>query len=270
MLSSGISYRRFIRPYFIAAGILVCTSLLLNHYIVPIANKQKYDFEVKHLRDAINVDESNIHREVEPGTIAYFYKVTPSTQSGSNFSLERWKEGRLVWKLVASGATYFPQEKKWTINNAQIREIHDDSTEATWYRQKMDTTLNLTIDDFGLRKEIMTAMTDSELDAFIEVQRMSGSGRTVEFELEKHNRTANSFSIFVLTLIGVSIASRKQRGGSGVHLMIGIIVGFCNVFVSRFLAVSAITAGFPVLLAAWLPNVIFLFVGLYFYSKAQK
>jgi lipopolysaccharide export system permease protein len=108
------------------------------------------------------------------------------------------------------------------------------------------------------------------LSEFIEAQRLGGSGRVAEFEVELYNRTASPFSIFVLTLIGVSIASRKQRGGIGMHLMLAVIIGFVFVFISRMTTVSAMNLGFPSWLAVWVPNVMFTFVGTYLYTRAQK
>jgi lipopolysaccharide export system permease protein len=124
--------------------------------------------------------------------------------------------------------------------------------------------------DFGLRSEITSAMDYAELSEFIEAQRLGGSGRVAEFEVELYSRTASPFSIFVLTLIGVSIASRKQRGGIGMHLMLAVIIGFVFVFISRMTTVSAMNLGFPSWLAVWVPNVMFTFVGMYLYTRAQK
>lgn len=270
ILCGGVSYLRFLRPYFIASAIWVSVSLLLVHYLVPRSNAIKYNFEVQYLKGALSVDLTNMHREIEPGTIAYFYRINPATQSGSNFSLERWNNGRLEWKLISTAAIYHPETNRWTISNAQIRAIDSLGIERNSFRQTLDTTLNMTVEDFGLRKEIMNAMNTRELTAFIEDQKLSGSGRAIEFEIEKYNRTANPFSVFVLTFIGVSIASRKQRGGIGLHLLLAIIVGFTYVFVGKITTVSAMTIGFPAWLAVWVPNILYLFVGFYFYSKAQK
>jgi lipopolysaccharide export system permease protein len=270
MLSGGISYNRILRPYFIAAAILVVLSLFLTHYIVPRANRVKYDFEVQYLKGALTVADQNIHREIEPGTIAYFYKFNPGTMSGSNFSLEKWKDGKLRWKLLSSGATYVPETGKWSINQVIIREFHKDGTETLIQKAKLDTTLNLDVEDFGLRSEISSSMGWEELNDFIEDQRLSGSGRVAQFEIEKYNRTAGPFSIFVLTLIAVSIASRKSRGGTGLHLLLAVVIGFIFVFVSRMTAVSAMNLGFAASLAVWVPNVLFLGVGLWLYTRAQK
>ncbi len=270
MLSGGVSYSRFVRPYFIAAGILVALLLFLTHVVVPNANRVKYNFEVEYMKDPLTVAERNVHREIEPGVIAYFFAFHPETNSGDNFSLETWKEGKLTKKIIASSAQYEKEKNSWSINGATIRIFHEDGSEDLIQRAKMDTVLNMDDQDFGLRAEISGAMSWSELNEFIDEQKLGGSGRVAQFEIEKYNRTAGPFSIFVLTLIGVSIASRKQRGGTGLHLMLAVIIGFVFVFISRMTTVSAMNLGFSASLAVWIPNIIFLFVGIYLYSKAQK
>jgi lipopolysaccharide export system permease protein len=270
MLSGGISYGRIIRPYFIAAGMLVALMLLLSHVIVPRANRVKYNFEVQYLKGALTVAEKNMHREIEPGTIAYFSSYTPERNGGSDFSLEKWKNGKLTYKLLSTGATINPDTKMWTLDNVQIRTFNDDGTEQLIVKTKLDTMLNISERVFALRSEIASAMTWTELNQFIEDQKLGGSGRVAQFEIEKYNRTASPFSIFVLTLIGVSIASRKQRGGIGLHLMFAVVIGFTFVFISRIATVSAMSLGFSAAWAVWVPNILFLLVGIWLYTKAQK
>jgi lipopolysaccharide export system permease protein len=270
MLSGGISYARIVRPYFMAAAILVVVSLLLAHFIVPMANRVKFDFEVQYLKGEHTVNDKNLHREIEPGTIVHFYKVNPSSSSGSNFSLEKWKNKKLTLKILASGASYDAEKNVWSIHNAQVRTFHSNGSESVVERARMDTILPMTLEDFGIRSEQMNTMTTPQLSAFIEEQRMSGSGKIVQFEIEKYSRTTNAFSIFVLTLIGVAIASRKSRGGTGLHLMLAVIIGFIFIFISRMASVSAMNLGVPVSIAVWVPNFLFAFVGLFLFSRAQK
>ncbi len=270
ILSGGISYKRFIRPYFIAASILVVILLVMSHIIVPRANRIKYDFEVAHLKAPLTVEDRYVHREIQPGVIAYFYSYRPATQTGENFSLENWEDGKLQKKIIASHAQYHDSTKTWSIFNAQIRTFNTDSTEQLELRERIDTSLAFDDQVFALRAEIASAMTWTELNEFIEYQKLGGSGRVAQFEVEKYNRTATPFSIFVLTLIGVSIASRKQRGGIGLHLMLAVVIGFVFVFISRMTTVSAMNLGFPAYLAVWIPNFIFSILGIYLYTKAQK
>jgi lipopolysaccharide export system permease protein len=222
------------------------------------------------MKDPLTVAERNIHREIAPGTIAYFYAFHPETNSGDNFSLETWENGILKKKIMANSAQYNTANKTWSINNAQIRHYITIDEVILQTRTKFDTILPMDDQDFGLRAEISSAMTMAELDDFIDAQKLSGSGRVAQFEIEKYNRTAGPFAIFVLTLIGVSIASRKQRGGIGMHLMLAVVIGFIYVFISRMTTVSAMNLGLSASLAVWIPNILFLFVGLFLYGKAQK
>ena len=175
MLSSGISYNRILRPYFIVAFSLIIVSLAFGHYVVPLANKRKFEFEVKYLKEQLTIQDKNIHREVEPGLIAYFQRYNPSNLGGSNFSLEHWKDGKLTFKLISSSANFNPETQSWSITNAQVR-IFKDSTEHVYFKQKLDTILEVRPEDFGLRSEIVATMNWSELNSFIEDQKLSGSG----------------------------------------------------------------------------------------------
>lgn len=270
MLSGGISYSRILRPYFIASGILVLIALMLSHFVVPLANRNKLDFELEYLKEAIIVDERNLHREIEPGTIAYFYQFSPANKGGSQFSLEKWHEGHLNFKLIASGANYNEETKLWTINNATVREWDAAGNESVKFRNRIDTVLPMNMDTFGLRPETIGTMTYSELNDFIEKQRKAGSGDVAKSEIEKYSRTSNAFSIFVLTLIGASIASRKSRGGTGLHILLAVVIGFIYIFISRMMAVSAMTVGLTAAIAVWVPNILFFLIGIYLYTKAQK
>jgi lipopolysaccharide export system permease protein len=269
MLSSGVSYNRILRPYFMVAFSMIAVSLLFGHYLVPLANKRKFEFEVKYLKEQLTIQDKDIHREIEPGLIAYFQRYNPSNLGGSNFSLEHWKDGELTFKLISSSANFKPETQSWSITNAQVR-IFKDSTEQVYFKPKLDTVLEVRPEDFGLRSEIVATMNWSELNAFIADQELSGSGNVAQFELERENRTAAPFAILVLTLIGASIASRKARGGIGFHLAIAIILGFIFVFISRITAVSAMNLGVPTVLAVWIPNILFGLLAFILYKKAQK
>ncbi len=269
MLSSGISYNRILRPYFIVSLSMIIISLAFGHYVVPLANKRKFEFEVKYLKEQLTIQDKNIHREIEPGLIAYFQRYNPENLGGSNFSLEHWNEGKLTFKLLSSSANFKPETQSWSISNAQVR-IFKDSTEQVCFKQKLDTVLEVRPEDFGLRSEIVATMNWSELNSFIDDQKLSGSGNVAKFELERENRTATPFSILVLTVIGVSIASRKSRGGIGFHLALAIIIGFIFIFVSRITAVSAMNLGVPSEIAVWIPNLLFGILAFILYKKAQK
>jgi len=134
----------------------------------------------------------------------------------------------------------------------------------------IDTTLNLIPEDF-VRFTKQKEMLDSPaLLKFIEAEKNRGLSNTNFFEIEFHRRTSDAITIFILTLIGVAVASRKVRGGMGIHLAIGIAVGAIFIFLSKFSVTFAANSNFPTILGVWIPNLIFGAIGLFLAAKAQK
>ena len=279
MLTGGMSYKRLLRPYFIAASILVAFSLFLSHYVVPQANKDKLEFEVQWVHVNFHVKDQNLYREVSPGTIAYFRSITYGRRTGYKFQMERWGDEKLEQRIVASKGTWVPEDSLWRLINVGVREFHDDGTETFKFVNRIDTVLPMRIEDFAQREAIVNTMTTFELNDHIEEVRATGADVS-SLLLTRYSRTATPFAIFVLTLIGVGIASRKQREGIGVHLFVAVLIGFTFVFASRLITVYAATASVPAWLpygldaiqfiAAWLPNVLFGLLGYLIYKRAPK
>lgn len=270
MLSGGISFRRLMYPYFLASTFLVVLSLIIAHVVLPYANKAKVNFEFKYIHVNFYISDQHLYREINPGTIAYFKSITADRNVGYKFALENWEEGKLRKKLMASKASYDEEQHTWTITDARIRTIHPDGTESLTLRQSIDTTLNMKITDFGQRAELMSTMNHRELNEYIEKEKQRGSGNVSFIEIEKYSRTSNAFAIYVLTLIGVSIASRKVRGGTGFHLFMGVVVGLTYVFCQKLATVAATNVGLPAAVAVWVPNFLFLLLGMIIYYRAPK
>ncbi len=280
MLSGGMSFPRLLRPYFIAASILVALSLILTHIVVPIANKDKLDYEVQWVHVNFHVKDQNLYREVSPGTIAYFRSITYNRNTGYKFQLDSWGENdKLIQRLVAAKGTWVEQDSIWRLINVNVREFHEDGSESFKFVNRIDTVLPMRLEDFAQRNAIVKTMTTHELSKHIDQVRAKGAPVS-KLVLERHSRTSTPFAIFVLTFIGVGIASRKQRGGIGVHIFVAVLIGFTFVFASRIITVYAATAPVPAwfpsgidgvqCLAAWLPNILFTLLGLFIYKKAPK
>lgn len=268
--SSGVSLGRIMVPYFIAAAILVTVSVVLSHFVVPYANRTKYEFELKYLKGDFSGDEKNIHREIEPGTIVHFKTVNTKRQSGTQFSLEKWNAGKLTFKINGSSARLDTLTNRWTINDAEIRKLHKDGSETVSFQPRLDTTLNMAISEFAQRTEVVTTMSDRQLNDYIRQEKAGGSDKVTSIEIEKYTRTSKAFGIFVLTLIGVSLSSRKTRGGTGLHIMLAVVIGFTFIFIDRITTVAASNAGLPASVAVWLPNLLFFLLGIFLFRKMQQ
>lgn len=270
IFASGVSFRRFLYPYFIGATILVGVSIYFTHYQLPIANKTRLQFEEVYLRKQFRISDKNLHRQYSPNNIAYFESFSTINNVGYKFSIEEWgDDGKLSSKLLADRARFDSLSGKWTIENYYIRQF-SDSIETITRGTKIDTLLALKPSDFGQRISVASTMGYTELNDFIEAERKKGSDKTVHYEIEKHQRTSYPFATYILTIIGVSIASRKNRGGIGAHLAVGVLIAVSYIFAMKVTTVAATNAGLNPLLAVWLPNIIYFFISILVFTKAQK
>jgi lipopolysaccharide export system permease protein len=269
MLSSGVSFPRIMWPYFLAATMLAAMSLFVNHTVLPAANKVRLAFEEEHIRVAYHVDQKNIHREIEPGVIAYFESWNAEHQKGFRFSLERWKDDALISKLTSDRAEYDSVNGSWQVYDYLIRDMNGN-TETIRRGARLDTTLHLLPSDMGQRWETSMAMSWSELNDYIAAKNAQGDDSIIPYLIEKHQRTSYPFATYVFTLIGVSIASRKVRGGTGLHLAAGVGLVLLYIFAMKLTTVAATNAGLDPFIAVWMPNVIFAVIGVVIYRRAPK
>ncbi len=269
ILSSGISFRRMMFPYFVSALVIAIFSFVLSNYIIPPANKERLNFMTTYIKNPYRNTERNIHRQIEPGTYIYMEHWENSSKTGYKFALEKFKGKQLLSKLTARYIRWDKKNKKWTISDYFIRKIKEDK-ESFEKGEKIDTSFNFGPEEFGMKYNIVEAMNYNQLNDYIDQQTMRGDSNINEYKIEKYKRLANPFSIFILTLIGVSLASRKVRGGMGLHLGLGLLISFAFILFMQISVVFATNGNMNPLLAVWLPNVLFAFVAMYLYQKAPK
>jgi lipopolysaccharide export system permease protein len=268
ILSSGISFSRMLYPYFISATLIFLFSLALNHFIIPPANKIRLEFESLYIKNPYQKRSMNLHLQVQPNLYLYMSNFYPSSNRASQFSLERFEGKTLKSKLIADYASYDSEKKVWQLNNYFIRDL-SDSAEIIRTGTKLDTAVNLSAEELKQRDNVITSMNYFELQDNIKEQKMRGQNPNKSI-LENYNRTSIPFSAFVLTLIGVSISSRKIRGGIGMQIGIGIALSFIYILCLRFSEVFIQVGVASPLLAAWIPNLIFAVVSIALYIKAPK
>ena len=267
ILSSGVSYARLMRPYLVSAAIITILSFTLGNFIIPPANKTMINFREKYIKSRTTGTERNVHRQIEPGVYIYLQSFTENN-IGYRFTLERFDGAKLTEKLTAQNIRYDEETGKWIINSYWKRIIHDDYEELEkGYR--MDTTLNMSPKDFKVLKNEMETYKTPELISEIELMKMRGVNY-VEWEIEKHKRIANPFSTFILTIIGVSLASRKIKGGLGFHLGLGLLLAFSYILFMQISTVFAISGSTPPVVAVWLPNLMYAVIAVFLYRWAAR
>lgn len=267
ILSSGVSYHRLMRPYLVSAFILAALSFVLGNYIIPPANKTLNDFRNNYIDNSRVITESNIHRQIEPGVYIYMQSFNTSN-IGYRFTIERFDGARLVEKLSADNIRWDDETGKWVINNYWKRIVHDNHEEfEKGYR--IDTTLNMVPENFKTLKNEMETFTSPALKKEIKQMKMRGV-KTTEWEIEKHRRIAGPFSAFILTIIGAGLASRKIKGGLGLHLGLGLMLSFSYILFMQVSTVFAVSGTAPPFLAVWVPNLLYSVIAFFVFRWAAR
>lgn len=270
MISSGISFKRLMYPYFISAFILAALSFILSNFIIPPANIERLKFENKYIDGRYYNSDRNIHKQIEPGVFLYVENFNTLNNTAHNFSLEKFDENKvLVSKLVSQRASWDSTQQKWRVAHYYIRTIKGNR-EIIKSGKMLDTTVNITPKDFKRRDSEKSTMNYFQLNEYIDDIILRGESNLNTYLLEKHQRTAFPFSSFILTLIGVSLASKKTKGGTGLNIGLGILISFVYIFLMRMSAQFSIKGDLSPMLSAWIPNIIFLIVGAFLYRAAPK
>lgn len=272
MLFSGKRFSRILRPYMLGAAILAILSFVLNHFIVPRSNESRLQFEENYYRNSLYVND--FIAEFPNNTIIYFDHYNSEAQTINNLHIEKWSDDNQLEKFIQSNSAKFNEEtKKWELYNFLIREIDtakDAAPDKIATGLQYDTILPFNKGEIAARDNVSEAMTYTQLQNFIASEKAKGNPNYVNHEIELHRRTSYPFATFILTLIGFAVSSQKKRGGIGLNIAIGLGFAFVYIFSMKVTTVAAINVGLPTFLAVWIPNFIFLIVGLVLYRLAPK
>jgi lipopolysaccharide export system permease protein len=270
ILNSGMSFRRMMWPYFLSAFIIATFTFVLTNFVIPKSNLIRMDFEDKYYHSSTKrITIENTHRQVFKNVLVYMGTFNPLSQRGQNFTIEKIDSGKLISKLSAASVKYDTALHKWSALNYYIREIKGNNQVITKGKQ-IDTTLNINPEDFSRDPSYVGTMTSHELDNYIKLLRLQGSDELKLFLIEKYRRFANPFAVFILTLIGVTLSSRKIRGGIGMHVGIGLGLSFSYILFLQFASQFCLKGNLGPMLAMWIPNIIYSVIGLVLYKLAPK
>ncbi len=268
ILASGVSFKRFVRPYMISALIISIFMFILNGFIIPPGNVIRIDFQNKYFKNKKVEYARNIQIEATPGVIAYFERYDNSDKTGYNFSLDKFDEKQLESKLIAKKIEY-DSLQKWTIHDYLIRDF-DGMHEYITKGEKLDTILGIEPSDILISAGDQEQMTTPALKKYIDKQKKRGVGNMTNFEIEYERRYASFMASFILTMIGVSLSSRKIKGGMGLNIGIGLGLSFSYILFMSMSSTLAVSGELTPRMAAWLPNIIYAVIAVLLYGRAPK
>ena len=270
MMSTGMSFKRLLRPYMISAAIISIMTYGMGAYVIPKGNVTRLNFEDQYKKKKKQEYVRNVQVEVDSGVIAYMERYENYNKTAYRFSLDKFVDKKLVSHLTARSAIYDTTTvNKWTLKNYMIREM-DGMRETITKGERLDSIIKMEPQDFLIMKGKQETMTSSELSAYIERQRRRGFANIKEFEIEYHKRIAMSFASFILTIIGVSLSSRKVKGGMGMYLGVGLALSFSYILFQTVSATFAVNGNASPFLAVWVPNIVYTFIAIYLYRKAPR
>jgi lipopolysaccharide export system permease protein len=275
ILSSGVTYRRFIMP-FLAGGFILSGLLWFGYrYIVPEANKKWGDFSIKYIDVHTSLVQNNtsykqnIYFKLNQNSYIGIRGYDTISKTGTGFFVQKFKDNQLVYNLRASNFSWDTASKKWKLVSVFERTFNEINEQVISSPEKFVAynfkPLDLRKDDY-----LKDQMTTPDLDAFIKKEKIRESDNLSNLLVERYNRDAIPMSVFILTIIGTVLASRKVRGGSGAHIALGVVLSMLYILLSRFSVVFATKGNFPPLIAAWIPNVIFGLLAFFLYRRAAK
>jgi len=269
ILSSGISFRRMLRPYLISATFLAVLSFYLANFLIPQTNKIRYAFEDKYIFSKKTNTSRNIHIQNSPGVLLYVESFNNDENRGRSFTMEKISNYKSNYKLKARDITYDSLSNSWEAHHYMISYNTNDSIKYE-YGDTLSLELNVVPSDFSSRIKRMDVMNYFELDKFIADEKIKGSKNIKFYEVERHKRVSFPFATLILTIIGASLSSRKVRGGIGLHLAFGILISFAYII---FMQISTVFATFGTLspfVAVWIPNFIFAILAIFLVRMAPK
>lgn len=269
LLSSGMSFNRFLRPYVIGATFICLGALVLSMYLAPAASKGFNDFKYTYLKNENVQETKDIYRQINDNEFIYASYFDPDNNSARNFTLEHFDGNQLVFKIKADELKLNPKDSTYTLEDYSKR-IVGESEDSLIQNRSLDTVLPFRFDALTPVSYIAETKNFTELNEFIDKQRKRGSSNINRYLIVAYKRWSLPISAYILTLIAVSVSSAKRRGGMGINLAIGIALAFSFVFLDKIFGTIAEESTFSPLLAVWIPNISFGLLSVYLLFRARK
>lgn len=265
ILSSGISFNRFARPYFLSASIIVCFAIISGMFIVPNSNKNFNEFVSENVKSEEKRKTSRLFKQINDNEFIYVSSYDPKRKRALNFSLENFKDNKLNHKISATTIRW--DDSIFRMTNYIERKIYDDKEKLRKVTRK-DTVFEFDIEDLSPLNYVAETLNFFELNNLIKYERKAGSPLINSHLLVRHKRYTLPLSCFILTLIALSVSSFKKRGGTGSNLAIGVSLGFLFIFLDKIFSVLVIKSNFSPAIASWGILLFFLLIAIFLLRKA--
>ena len=268
ILASGVSYERFLRPYLLTALLLTLITYGMGGWVIPQSTKKMLAFTDKYVQKFTRENARNVQMVVSEGTVLYIESFQMRTHVGYRASLEHF-EGKTLVERVSADRIRHVSGYTWKLENYTKRNF-DGMRESLVQGQAMDTTIQILPEELFITAEQAQQMTNAELYNYIQTQRERGAGNVKAFETEWYTRFAGPLGVFIMTLLGVTLSSKKVRGGMGKNLGIGVTLTAAYILFSTVSTTFSVSGVMSPFMSVWLPNIIFAIIALVLYLRVRR
>lgn len=274
MQAGGISFYRLTRPYIIVASMLAFTAMMVNNVILPWANTKKNAYQYVHLLS--NSDRENYYKrqvissQISKNEYVFVESYDRTEKLGNSLTYQRFDSITMKEQILASSFNWSEKDTAYLLRNVHQRFVLNDKKDSILYFPEKQLKLSVTPDELLPEGYVAETMNSFELQKFIASQKSKGSANVVVYENELHSRISSPFSTFILTILALSLSSKKRRGGIGINLAVGITLAFVYIFFSQISKTFSEQGYMSAFMATWLPNVVFGILTAVFYLKRAK
>lgn len=272
ILSSGISFTRFLRPYIVGATIVSIGALIMGFFLAPKANEVYNNFRYTYLIGGGQEEmrqNSDVFRQISDNEFIYVSNFNTISKTAFNFSLEKFKGDQLDYKITANRIKWNPADSTYTMfgyNKRTVGQLGDIIEKA----DQKDAVFSFDLDDLTPTVYVAETLNYSDLIHFIEREKKRGNANINVYLTVLYKKYSVPISAFILTIIAVAVSSMKRRGGMGMNLAIGILLAFSFVFFDKIFGVMAEKSTIPPIIAVWIPNIVFGILALYLLRNAKR
>ena len=268
-LSSGVSFMRFLRPYFIGATLIAIIALFLGMFWAPKASKGFNEFSYKYLKNKKVAETKLIHSQINDNEYIYVSNFDTKSLRGNNFTLEHFEGNKMTYKIHATAIRFIEKDSVYRLSNYYLRYIGKDN-DSLIFKRRVDTLLGFDLQDLTPPVYVAETLNINELSDFIAREEARGSSNISRYEVVQYKKWSLPVSVFILTIIAVAVSSIKRRGGMGVNLAFGIVIAMIYVFFDKVFGVMAEQSDFSPVVAVWFPNFIFGILAIYLLYNAKR
>ena len=267
IMASGVSFRRLLVPYMMGATVIAALTFYLGNYLIPPTNAKRLDYTTKYVKNKKVVEGTNIQFLIAKNEVGFIGHYDAKSNRGTTFILDKYDGMTLVSRLSARTIEY-DTLNRWTVRDYTLRDLKG-MRETIRYGKQLDTIIPIEPRDFLVSDKDQERLTTPQLTKYIKEQKERGLANITEFEIEKERRYAMTAAAFILTLIGMSLSARKVKNGMGINIGIGLVLSFTYILFSTVTSSFAVSGATTPAIAMWIPNVIYLIIGIVLYKRAS-